>query len=119
MSEPIFWVVEGGIQPRALDALMPLIEEMVASTKAVEPGTMAYEWFVDSGNKECHIFEKYRDSAAALIHLRTFEEKFAERLGKLVRIERVKLYGDADKEVVGALGSEGTVLLLPLTGFTR
>jgi quinol monooxygenase YgiN len=119
MARPVFWVVEGAIQQGAPDALRALIDEMVTSTKADEPGTMAYEWFVDSGGKKCHIFERYRDSAAAMIHLRTFDQKYAQRLGRLVRIERVTLFGNASEEVMRALGEEGTVFLLPLTGFTR
>jgi len=119
MSEPVFWIVEGVIQQGALAALRSLIGEMVTITQANEPGTMAYEWFLDSGKQRCHIFERYRDSTAAMIHLRTFEEKFAKRLGLLVKIDRVVVYGNATEELIKALGDEGTVFLLPWAGFTR
>ncbi len=119
MSESIFWIVDGIIKQGAIDGLTSLIGEMVSGTKANEPGTLAYEWFIDSGKTRCHIFERYRDSAAAMIHLRTFDQKFADRLGRLIQIERLTLFGNASDEVVKTLGAEGNVFLLPLTGFTR
>ncbi len=119
MSESVFWIVEGIINEGVGDDLRVLIDEMVAGTKANEPGTIAYEWFVDAGRTRCSIYERYRDSAAAIIHLRTFDEKFAQRLERLIRIERLTLFGNASEDVLKMLGGEGTLVLLPMTGFTR
>ena len=119
MTESIFWIVDGIITKEADLDLQDLIDEMVASTQANEPGTIAYEWFVDAGRTRCSIYERYRDSAAAVIHLRTFDEKFAERFGRLVRIEHLTLFGSASEDVLKMLGEEGTLVLMPLTGFTR
>jgi quinol monooxygenase YgiN len=119
VSKQVFWVVEGEIQHGALDTLKSLINEMVTNTKNNEPGTLAYEWFIDGGKTRCHIFERYQDSAAAMIHLRTFEERFASRLGQVMKIDRLALHGDAEKELVEGLRGDGTVFLLPAGGFNR
>jgi len=119
MSKPLFWIVEGVIQQGALDALRSLIDEMVTSAQADEPGTMAYEWFILPDKSRICIYERYADSPAAMKHLETFGVRFADRLGQLVRIERVTVFGDASEEVVKALGDEDTRFLMPLSGFTR
>jgi quinol monooxygenase YgiN len=119
MSESIFWIVDGMIKQGAGDDLKSLIDEMISSTEANEPGTVAYEWYMDAGKTRCHIFERYRDSQAAMIHLRTFDQMFAARLGRLLQIERVTLFGNASQEMLNTLGHEGTLALLPLAGFTR
>jgi quinol monooxygenase YgiN len=119
MSKPVFWVVDGHVRPGSLDSLKSLIAEMVANTQANEPGTIAYEWFLDSEKGVCHIFEKYQDSAAAMIHLHTFDEKYAQRLGQVMEIRRITLYGDTSEELHRALNGDGTVYLYPVSGFTR
>jgi len=119
MQNEISWVVEATIQESQYEKLKTLSAEMVSSTHEHEPGTISYEWFVDEAATKCYICERYADSAAAMKHLETFGLKFAERLGQLVRIKRVTVFGSASEEVMKALGEEGTVFLSPLTGFTR
>lgn len=119
MSDSVFWIVEGNIRPGEFDKLNTLIDEMVTNTNTRESGTIAYEWFVDPGKTRCFIFERYRDSESAMIHLHTFDQKYAGRLGQLMEIGRVTLFGNASEEVMKTLGDQGTVFLSPLTGFTR
>jgi|WetSurMetagenome_2_1015567.scaffolds.fasta_scaffold1468258_2 quinol monooxygenase YgiN len=119
MSEQVSWIVDGKIRPGALDSLRTLIAEMVGNTQAKEPGTLIYEWYMDSEKEICHIVERYQDSAAAMAHLRTFDQKFAKRLGEVMEIRRVTLYGDASQELHDAHGGEGTVYLYPSGGFSR
>jgi quinol monooxygenase YgiN len=95
------------------------ITETVSATKGDEPGTLTYEWYVAPLKTRCHIHERYRDSAEVMIHLHTFDRMYAERLGMLMAIGRVALFGNASQEVVEKPGGEGTVFLLPLKGFTR
>jgi len=119
MSKQVFWVVEGIIREGALEALTTLMHEMVTSTQANEPGTMAYEWFILPDKTQICIYERYADSPAAMKHLETFGVRFAERFEERVRIDRVTVFGDASEEVMKALGDEGTAFLSPLAGFTR
>jgi quinol monooxygenase YgiN len=119
MTSQVFWIVEGVVREGEREAFGALIDEMVASTQDNEPGTMGYEWFLDPAGNECRIVETYRNSSAAMIHLHTFEEKYARRLEQVMQIQRLTLYGNAEKELVDALGGDGTTHFAPVSGFVR
>jgi quinol monooxygenase YgiN len=53
------------------------MNDMVESTKA-EPGALNYEWFISEDGTSCHIYERYADSAAAMVHMGHFPA-FSER----------------------------------------
>jgi len=77
----------------------PLMEEMVASTEANEPGTLNYEWSFSDDGRTCHLYERYRDSEAAMIHGRTFGETFAPRFLEVFTPTRFTFYGSPSDEV--------------------
>ena len=64
-----FWVVELAIKPGELSSFRALMNEMVATIKADEPGTLNYEPFVSQDERTCHIFERYADAGAVRTHL--------------------------------------------------
>ena len=43
--------------------------EMASATEANEKDTLMYEWRTSADDKQCHIYERYVDSAAVLTHL--------------------------------------------------
>jgi hypothetical protein len=89
------------------------------ASQADEPGTLNYEWSISEDSKNCHIFERYADSAAALIHLGTFGEKYAERLMAAVDMTRSVVYGDPNNEVKAAFAASDAVFMSPFGGFSR
>lgn len=82
---------------------------MVAATEANEPATQCYEWFISDDSKTCHIYERYADSAAAMTHLSSFLEKFADRLLACVEPSRMIVYGDPSEEVKETLAAFGAL----------
>ncbi len=116
MSDVVSWMVEISIKSGQLDNFKAFVEEQVQSARK-EPNTLAYEWFLGEDNSRCHIYERYADSAATMIHLGTFVEKFAERLMSVVDITRYTVYGAPNDEVKGVLGGFGATFMGQLNGF--
>jgi quinol monooxygenase YgiN len=118
MNDIVSWMLEVSIKPGQLDTFKTLAEDLVQSTRT-EPGTLAYEWFLSEDNRSCHIYERYADSAAAMTHLGTFGEKFADRFMPLLDLQRLAVYGAPSDEVKGVLGGFGANFLGQLNGFAR
>jgi quinol monooxygenase YgiN len=119
MSDVVHWVVEFDIKAGQLETLKPLVSEMVEATKTNEPDTLIYEFFITGDGKHLHIYERYADCAAVLTHLKTFGERFAERLFAMVDFQRVVVYGNPDNEVQAALAPFEPTYMGPLSGFAR
>jgi quinol monooxygenase YgiN len=112
-------MLELKIKPGELGNLKQLIPEMVESASTNEPGTLDYEWFFDAGETTCHIWERYTNSAAAMIHLGNFGEKFAERFMDALEPTRFTVYGSPSAEVQEALAPFGVAYMVPVAGFKR
>ncbi len=84
-----------------------------------EPNTLAYEWFLGADNTSCHLYERYADSAAAMIHLGTLGEKFADQFTPMVDIKQFTVYGAPNDEVKGVLTGFGATFMGQLNGFAR
>ncbi|MBT5498398.1 MAG: antibiotic biosynthesis monooxygenase [Alphaproteobacteria bacterium] len=119
MSDNVHWLLEISIKPGQLDTFKSVMAEMVAATNANEPDTLIYEWFISEDQQTCHIYERYVDSAATMIHLATFGEKFAERILATVEPTRFVVYGNPDETVRGALAGFGAVHMEEIGGFAR
>ncbi|MGI9364269.1 MAG: putative quinol monooxygenase [Rhizobiaceae bacterium] len=119
MPNNVHWLLKLSINEGKLDTFKTLAEEMSAATMADEPGALNYEWFLNDDQTECHIYERYTDSAATMVHLENFGTKFAERFMACVTPTSLLLYGDADKQVQEALAPLGAVLHTQFSGFAR
>jgi quinol monooxygenase YgiN len=119
MAGAVSWVLELQVQTERSDELRALMEEMVSSTHASEPGTVGYEWFMSADGATLHVFERYADSAAAMAHIQTFGERFAVRFFTLLTPTRFTLYGAPDSAVQGALAAMGPTLMGQAAGFHR
>jgi quinol monooxygenase YgiN len=119
MREQVSWIFDLSINDGELGNLKELMNEMVDSTEANEPGTLAYEWSISGDGKQCHTHERYQDSAAAVAHLKSFKENYAARLMSLGVATRFVVYGNPDSSVREALEGFGAVYMSPLGGFVR
>lgn len=93
--------------------------EMVSAMQANEPGALNYEWNVSADGKLCHLYERYIDSAAALIHGRTFGERFAGRFFEILKPVRFVVYGSLSTAVKEALAGFNPIYMPPVAGFSR
>lgn len=119
MNDLVTWLVRGTLAHGAESALRMLMNEMVAGTQAGEPGTLCYQWFIDPERRECHILERYVDSAAAAKHLETFDRLYATRFEALVHVDSLSVYGDPGSKVVEALQGPATMFFSSYGGFAR
>ncbi|SFE20247.1 Antibiotic biosynthesis monooxygenase [Sulfitobacter brevis] len=119
MSDVIEWVLEMRVQDGQADAVQPLIDEMVAATKADEQGALHYEYYMTPDRSTCTVLERYADNAAVMAHLGNFGAKFAERFMTVFTPERFNVYGPANDEVRAALAGFGANHLEQAAGFHR
>jgi quinol monooxygenase YgiN len=118
MTENIFWMFEATIKSGAYDNFEAVMQEMIAST-VEEPGTSNYEFFLNEDRTVCHIYERYADSNAALIHVGNFGANFAERFLSCVDPTKFVVYGPASDELKGILDGFGATYMTPLDGFAK
>lgn len=118
MSTVVSWNLQMSVQDGQLDDARALMEEMVAATSE-EQGTLAYEWFLSEDGTACHIYERYADSDAVMIHLGNFGSKFAERFLGCFKPASISVYGDPSVEARAALDNFGANYLEWFGGFNR
>jgi quinol monooxygenase YgiN len=115
----IYWVFELAINPDRFGDLQTLLGDMVEATQKNEPGTLSYEWTISDDQQVCHVYERYRDSAAVMTHLESFGANFAARLMEAVRPARLVVYGTPSAQVKDGLAGLGPVYMAPFGGFRR
>ena len=113
----VAWLLEVAVNPGQLETVRALMDEMVASTRA-EPGARGYVWFVGQDGGVVALYERYADSAAALAHLATFGETFAQRFLSLMTPTRVTVFGAPTDEARQALSGFNPTYLGYFGGFT-
>jgi quinol monooxygenase YgiN len=118
MTENVYWVIEVAIKPGRFEDFKALASTLVEVTQKNEKGTLNYDWAISDDQKSCHVYERYQDSAAVMVHLKSFGENFAERFAELGTTTRFVVYGAPSAQVKDALGA-GVVYMTPLVGFTR
>jgi quinol monooxygenase YgiN len=119
MSSQVSWMLELDVQEGRENDLRALIAEMVNDTQANQPGTLDYEWSISADGKHCHLFERYVDSAAALVHIGTFGKEFAGRFFEVLKLVRMVIYGSPDHAVQEALANLHPVYMPFAGGFSR
>ena len=116
MGDQISWRVELAVKPGEFENFQALTGEMVEATRE-EPGTLSYERFVTDDGKFVHVYERYTDSGAALVHLRKFGEIFGERFASMVDRIRFTVFGNPSDELKGLLDGFGATYLRPFGNF--
>jgi quinol monooxygenase YgiN len=119
MTDHVSWLIELSIKPGELSNMKALMGEMIEATQANEPDTLAYEWHINDDGDSCHIYERYTDSAAVLVHLGTFGERFAERFLSTMDPVKLTVYGNVSDDARIALDGLGAAYHPSTSGFTR
>ncbi|GHD57034.1 hypothetical protein GCM10017083_37930 [Thalassobaculum fulvum] len=119
MTGNVHWMLEVAVKDGQLDAFRALMEEMVAATRDNEPDALNYEWAISGDGATCHIYERYRDSAAVMTHIAWFGANAAKRFLAIAEPKRLTVYGSPDEAATKALDRMGAVYMKPLGGFAR
>ena len=118
MSGHVHWLLELSINDGHLEAFKALMGEMIAGTKG-KAGTINYEWFLSDDEATCHIYERYVDSAATMVHLGNFGVKYAARFLTCLTPTRCTVYGNPDDAMRAALNKLGVTYMDAVGGFAR
>ncbi|MFH1764493.1 MAG: antibiotic biosynthesis monooxygenase [Gemmatimonadota bacterium] len=119
MATDVSWILELNVQSGHETEFSALMQEMVSATQENEPGTLDYQWSTSADGSVCHIFERYVDSAAVMIHLGAFGERFAGRFLEILAPVRFVVYGSPSQEVKDALAGFQPSYMQPEAGFSR
>ncbi|MEM9635289.1 MAG: antibiotic biosynthesis monooxygenase family protein [Pseudomonadota bacterium] len=115
----ISWVFSVSVKDGALEKLKTLIDKMADHSKSAEPGTLGYQWSISDDGKNAQVHEHYRDSAAALSHLSSFNANFAGPLMELVTPTGMVVFGDPDAALKEAIEGANPIYMQPAGGFVR
>ena len=88
------------VKPGQIGNFRALTTEMVESTRH-EAGVVNYERFVSADGNLVHVFERYKDSAAAVEHLQRFTKSFSARCMTMVERTRFTVFGNPSDELRG------------------
>ena len=101
------------------DEYLRLSEQALELVRANEPGTLAYDLYLNGDQSECMFVERYRDSDAAMAHAANVGHLFASVL-ETVSIVHGELLGDPSPELRANLaGSDLPVLFTPYRSLSR
>jgi quinol monooxygenase YgiN len=118
MSKEIFWIIEVAIRPGKLEDFRAVARELISAAES-QPGTLAYEWNLNADSTSCHVYERYKDSAAVVAHGEEFAP-FAERFMQACQPTRFHIYGAPSEEVKASLAGLNPVYFSnSLGGFSR
>ena len=76
-----------------------------------------YEWAISDDRQVCHLYERYQDSTAAMIHIQSFGANFAARFMDVLKLTRCVVYGTPNAQVKDTLAPFGPAYMEPLGGF--
>src|SRR5690348_7512422 len=113
MNESIYWLFALSIQPRQMEEFRALMKAMIESARG-EVDTQSFDWTLSEDSKTCHIFVRHSDCAAAMIHLRTFQAKFAAKLMDLAKPLSLVVYGKPTPQLRDALAAFSPSFMSPL-----
>ena len=95
------------------DEYLRLSEQAREIVRAKEPGTLAYDLYLNGDRSECMFIERYRDSEAAMEHAANLGHMF-EAVLATVEVVHGELLGEPSPELRAKLaGSEVPMLFTP------
>jgi quinol monooxygenase YgiN len=119
MNDNVLVLAEVNINAGQLDTLKALVIEMTDDIRHSEPGTLNYEWFIADDGKSAHVFERYTDSEADMLHLMNYGQKYAARSAACLTINQITIYGNPSSEVRGVFAALPTTYMGLFAGVSR
>lgn len=118
MVEDLYWVFTLNVKPGKFPEFRSLVAAIVAASLE-EPGTLAYQYSVSADESTVHIFERYRDSDAFVVHVEETFGPHAERFLDLVTVASLVVYGNPNAAARKALDGFKASYMTLFDGFSR
>jgi quinol monooxygenase YgiN len=119
LDENVFFIVEVNIRPNQFDNFVKVAKEMSDVVRSKEPGALNYEWTISPDSTMCYILERYASTNAAMVHMKVFNDEFAEKFNEVVEMTGFTIYGKPGPELIEALGAAAEASRVQVAGFAR
>lgn len=116
-EDDVHWSIDMTINEGMAEKVAPLLTRMSDATMENEPDALIYE-YMQSGDT-VHIYERYADNAAAMVHMGNFGANFAEEFFAAFTVNRISVYGPAEDDLKAAFEGAGAEYLDKIAGFAR
>ncbi len=117
MTENVYWILKGTIGEGNQDAVKELAQRFSEKTNS-EEGVIAYEWSMSADGSQLHVYERFKNSDAALAHLGNVGPDLPELLG-LVTPTAIECYGSPNDAFKAAVGIFPVSFFETFQGFHR
>src|ERR1700736_980540 len=88
------------VKPDKLDAFQKTVTRLVSMTRAKDPGTLTYDWFIDEKSNRSLVLEEYRSGDCLLAHIRNVGDSgLAANFALAAELERIEVCGDITPEI--------------------
>jgi quinol monooxygenase YgiN len=115
-SEQVYWVFTVSVDQ--MDKFKALIPKLVAATQK-EPGALQFEFNVGNDQKTVDIFERYKNSKAALFHQAESFGPNAKEFFAVAKLTRWVIYGTPSDEFKKANVDFQPIYMKAFDGFVR
>ena len=115
-SEQVYWVFT--VEVDRMDMFRPLIPKLIAATRK-EPGALQLEFNIGDDQKTVDIFERYKDSKAALVHQVESFAPHSKEFFAVAKLTRWVIYGTPSDEFKKASSDLHPIYMQLFDGFVR
>lgn len=118
--DTINYVVEFTVKPGKLDDFKKMADWFIERSRADEPGTKTYQWYLTADGSMGYLHAGYDDSAGLVAH--AGGPNVQGRIGDLLEtadITRFEAFGNPNKEAQAVLDGFGAVVHGHYDGFSR
>lgn len=104
MSSNILLLIESDILPGKEAELRQVVADLKQHVAATEPGTLRYDWFINTDANSLRLIEEYDSMQSAIFHGANYEA-FRLKLDELRVVKRRTVCGDLSDEAKAMLAS--------------
>lgn len=115
----VSWTITCSCKPDSFAQVSALATKMTEYFQSNEPDTTNFEFSVNAAQDEVHVYERYANSAQALLHMKAFGDLFGSDFMSLLTPVKVVAYGFPSDELSNALSALSPVKMSSFQGFYR
>jgi quinol monooxygenase YgiN len=116
----ILFRAEFTIQEGKVEEYKKLVQEMSRVVEANEPDTIGYQFYLNSSETKCIVYETYANSEAVFAHNNgVASQTILPKIFNVSRISRFEVYGSPSEELQKVLTSFSPQTYNLFAGFSR